>query len=465
MRELFVKERLSVIADWLQVDGQSIDEVIVEGVSIDSRTIVEGDLFIPFRGEQVNGHQFVQMAIEKGAVASLWLKDEPNPPSDVPLLFVDDAELALQQMARDYRLELDCKVIGITGSNGKTSTKDLIASVLSPYFKVKKTEGNFNNELGLPLTILSLERDTEIAVLEMGMSGFGEISFLSKLAKPDFAVITNIGEAHMQDLGSRTGITEAKFEIIDGLDSQGELLFDGDEPLLHPFVKEQKNVKAYAFGYGKENDLALQDVQTTDAGSEFTVTGLVEGRFTIPVYGVHQVKNTLAAIAIAHQLKLSNEQIHQALKSARLTAMRMQPVVGTNDALFINDAYNAAPTSMKAALSFINETTLRKNKWVVLGDMLELGDDEKAYHEALSEDLSRMNLTGILLYGSRMKWLYDKLEGHLKDIYLLWSENDYEPIEKILAQKTDGSSVILLKGSRGMALENILEHLSEKDGQ
>lgn len=465
MRELFVKERLSVIADWLQVEGQSIDGVMVEGVSIDSRTIAKGDLFIPFRGEQVNGHQFVQMAIEKGAVASLWLKDEPNPPSNVPLLFVDDAELALQQMARAYRLELGCKVIGITGSNGKTSTKDLIASVLSPYFKVKKTEGNFNNELGLPLTILALERDTEIAVLEMGMSGFGEISFLSKLAKPDFAVITNIGEAHMQDLGSRKGITQAKFEIIDGLDSQGELLFDGDEPLLYPFVKKQKNIRAYAFGYGKENDIALQHVQTTDRGSEFTVTGLVEGSFTIPVYGAHQVKNTLAAIAIAHQLKLSNEQIHKALASAELTAMRMQPVVGANEALFINDAYNAAPTSMKAALAFINETTLRQDKWVVLGDMLELGDDEKVYHEALSEDLCTMDLTGVLLYGPRMKWLYDKLESRLKDVHLLWSENNYEPIEKVLAQKTDASSVILLKGSRGMALENILDRLVEKDGQ
>src|SRR5699024_8090717 len=194
--------------------SQHIEDVQITGVSIDSRTVQKGDLFIPFRGEQVNGHRFVESAIEQGAAASLWLKDEPNPPTDLPLLFVEDSEVALQEMARAYRDELSCKVIGITGSNGKTSTKDLVASVLSPYFNVKKTEGNFNNELGMPLTLLSLERDTDIAVLEMGMSGFGEISFLSKLAKPDFAVITNIGEAHMQDLGSRKGIAQAKFEII-----------------------------------------------------------------------------------------------------------------------------------------------------------------------------------------------------------------------------------------------------------
>ena len=201
----------------LENDG----EKIVTGVSIDTRTIKEGDLFIPFRGEKTNGHQYVRQAFEKGAGCSLWLKDEPNPPKDVPLLFVEDSEAALQQMARMYREELKATFIGITGSNGKTSSKDILASLLSPYYKVQKTIGNFNNELGLPLTILSLDEDTEIAVLEMGMSGFGEIEFLSTLAKPHYAIITNIGEAHMQDLGSREGIAKAKFEIIKGFDSEG----------------------------------------------------------------------------------------------------------------------------------------------------------------------------------------------------------------------------------------------------
>lgn len=218
-----MKRQLNELAAWLGADGQHIESVLVTGVCIDSRTVAEGDLFIPFRGERVNGHQYVQKAMEQGAAASLWLRDEPNPPTDVPLLFVEDAEQALQQLARKYREELDCVVIGITGSNGKTSTKDLVASVLSPYFNVRKTEGNFNNELGLPLTILSLEQETKVAVLEMGMSGFGEISFLSELAKPHYTVITNIGEAHMQDLGSRAGIAKAKFEIIDGLQAGGKL--------------------------------------------------------------------------------------------------------------------------------------------------------------------------------------------------------------------------------------------------
>lgn len=458
-----MKESLQTIADWLQVEGQQLENKMITGVSIDSRQIEKGDLFIPFRGEQVNGHRFVEGAIEKGAAASLWLKDEPNPPANIPLLFVDDAELALQQMARCYREELSCKVIGITGSNGKTSTKDLVASVLSPYVNVKKTEGNFNNELGLPLTILSLEKDTDVAVLEMGMSGFGEISFLSTLAKPDFAVITNIGEAHMQDLGSRSGIAKAKFEIIDGLDATGKLIYDGDEPLLTPFV-EGAAVITESFGYGEANDLALHTVDTTDVGSVFTVNGRFSGAFSIPVYGAHQVKNTLAAILIAKELGLSNEQIATALQTAELTAMRMQPVIGSNDALFINDAYNAAPTSMRAALSFMKETTLRQEKWVVLGDMLELGEDEQNYHESLAEDLSQMNLTGIALYGPRMKWLYQQLEGQMEG-QLVWSETSYEPIVDLLKQSTNDESVILLKGSRGMALEKVLEQFTGNDMQ
>ena len=453
---------MSTIASWLQAEGQNMEEVTISGASIDSRTVGKGDLFIPFRGEQVNGHMYVESAIEKGAAASLWLKDEPNPPKGAPLIFVDDAERALQEIARVYRKQLDCKIIGITGSNGKTSTKDLVASVLAPYFNVRKTEGNFNNELGLPLTILSLDAATQFAVLEMGMSGFGEISFLSKLAKPDYAIITNIGEAHMQDLGSREGIAKAKFEIIDGLADNGKLFFDGDEPLLQALTESETAISTISFGYGEENDLSLQAVDSTDAGSKFSVQGLLNSEFTIPVYGAHQVKNTLAAILIAKEAGVSTDDIRKALKETTLTDMRMQPVLAGDNILFINDAYNAAPTSMRAALTFMDETHLRKEKWVVLGDMLELGEDERAYHEALAEQLITMDLTGILLYGPRMKWLYDKLKQQSTKAYLLWSEKDYAPIQNQLQKSTGMHSVVLLKGSRGMALEQLIELVAKE---
>lgn len=457
-----MKRKLTEIADWIQADGQNLEEAFATGVSIDSRTVSAGDLFIPFRGEQVNGHNYVEQAIKQGAVASLWMKDEPNPPVNLPLIFVEDPELALQEMARVYRGMLQCKVVGITGSNGKTSTKDLIASVLSPYFNVRKTEGNYNNELGLPLTILSLEEDTEFAILEMGMSGFGEISFLSKLAQPHFAVITNIGEAHMQDLGSRAGIAKAKFEIIDGLQEGGKLFYDGDEPLLQGLVNQLTAVQAVSFGYEKEALLSLGKIESGDEGSRFTVKGLLDGEFTIPVYGAHQVKNALAAILIANEAAINGNDIRESLRQASLTDMRMQPVRVDNGALFINDAYNAAPTSMRAALAFMEDTGLRNEKWVVLADMLELGDEEQVYHESLADELDAMKLEGILLYGPRMKWLHDKLQNGGMETRLLWSEKDYTPIVNALREYTSIDSIVLLKGSRGMALENILENLMGK---
>ncbi|MFS0577151.1 UDP-N-acetylmuramoyl-tripeptide--D-alanyl-D-alanine ligase [Sporosarcina sp. 179-K 3D1 HS] len=457
-----MKRQLNELAAWLNTDGQHIENVLVTGVSIDSRSVTEGDLFIPFRGERVNGHQYVQQAVEQGAAASLWLRDEPNPPADVPLLFVEDAELALQQLARAYREELDCIVLGITGSNGKTSTKDLIASVLAPYFNVRKTEGNFNNELGLPLTILSLEEETAVAVLEMGMSGFGEISFLSDLARPHYTVITNIGEAHMQDLGSRAGIAKAKFEIIDGLQEGGKLFFDGDEPLLQELVVRQEGLDAVSFGFSPGAALTAAEIESTDEGSRFTTAGLLEGDFTIPVYGAHQVKNALAAILIANELGVSKEAIRASLQNSVLTAMRMQPIVADNGALFINDAYNAAPTSMRAALRFMAESSLRTEKWLVLGDMLELGEEEKRYHEELADDIVTLELSGVLLFGPRMKWLYDELQRRGFTQKLHWSEQAYEPLIAELAEYTSEHSIVLLKGSRGMALENILEEWKQR---
>ncbi|MER2088326.1 MAG: UDP-N-acetylmuramoyl-tripeptide--D-alanyl-D-alanine ligase [Sporosarcina sp.] len=458
-----MKKSLTDIAEWIQAAGQNMTDTLITGVSIDSRTATAGDLFIPFRGEQVNGHNYVEQAIKRGAVASLWMTDEPDPPADLPLIFVENPEIALQEMARVYRDLLHCKVVGITGSNGKTSTKDLIASVLSPYFKVQKTEGNYNNELGLPLTILSLEEDTEFAILEMGMSGFGEISFLSKLAKPHFTVITNIGEAHMQDLGSRAGIAKAKFEIIDGLQVGGKLFYDGDEPLLQELVDQQTTIQAISFGYDKGTALSLEKIESGDEGSRFTVSGLLDGEFTIPVYGAHQVKNALAAILIANEAAVSANDIRAALLHASLTNMRMQPVVAENGALFINDAYNAAPTSMRAALAFMEETGLREEKWVVLADMLELGEEERSYHENLAAQIMVMNLEGILLFGPRMKWLYDELQKYGIETRLKWSERSYTPISNTLREFTGKNSIILLKGSRGMALERILEDLKGEE--
>lgn len=451
-----MKKTVQQLAAWLNIEDQSFGDVVVTGVSIDTRTIEKGDLFIPFRGEQVNGHRFVQKAFEQGAAASLWLKDEPNPPADVPLIFVDDAEEALQQMARAYRAEHQATFIGITGSNGKTSTKDILASALAPFYKVQKTIGNFNNQLGLPITILRLDEDTQIAVLEMGMSGFGEIEFLTKLARPHLAVITNIGEAHMQDLGSRAGIAKAKFEIIEGVLPGGKLFFDGDEPLLQQRVAEasRNDIDYVSFGFDGTHAQTASNIVTVDNGSQFNAAGVVNGEFFISVLGKHQVKNTMSTMLIANHLGLSDAQIRTSLAQVVLTDMRMQ-LVETSHALFINDAYNAAPTSMKAAVEFMKTTTIRPNKWLVLGDMLELGDDEQAFHESIAESIGADDFAGVCLYGPRMKWLYDVLASTLAE-RVLHSE-DVAPIIERIRTQANADSVVLVKASRGMKLERVIE--------
>ncbi len=230
-----ISRTLGQIAAMIKVenDVSSFQDKLIQGVCIDTRKIIKGNLFIPFKGERMDGHQFVEAALEQGAAAALWQKDVPNPPKNAPILIVEDTLEALQQLAKSYRDELPAKVIGITGSNGKTTTKDITAAIFSETYKVHKTEGNFNNHIGLPLTILSMEESTEIAILEMGMSGKGEISLLTKLSRPDVAIITNIGEAHLLDLGSREAIAEVKLEIIEGLSENGLLIYPGNEPLIN----------------------------------------------------------------------------------------------------------------------------------------------------------------------------------------------------------------------------------------
>jgi UDP-N-acetylmuramoyl-tripeptide--D-alanyl-D-alanine ligase len=452
-----LKKTLKELAAWLNVREQQFEDVVVTGVSIDTRSIQSGDLFVPFRGAAVNGHKYVEQAFEKGAAASLWLEDEPNPPANRPLIFVQDAEDALQKMAIAYRSEHEGTFIGITGSNGKTSTKDIVAGALAPYYKVQKTIGNFNNQLGLPLTILSLDEETEFAILEMGMSGFGEIELLSRIARPHLAIITNIGEAHMQELGSRAGIATAKYEIVKGLLDEGVLFYDGDEPLLREKVAADSYTEAKSFGFEEHNDLIAYNIETTDRGSKFSVKGLVEGEFFISVLGKHQVKNALNAILVCLALNLPKERIQDALNHVELTDMRMQLVPAKNDVLFINDAYNAAPTSMKAAIEFVSTTEMRKDKWLVLGDMLELGEDEQAFHEQMAKGIDASIISTVCLYGPRMKWLYEKLQHMYTSENLIYSEQGYEPIIKTIEEHATKETLILVKGSRGMKLENVIE--------
>lgn len=456
-----MKRTLGQIAEMIgaQLLNHSFRDVMVEGASINTRTLQKGNLFIPFKGERVDGHRFVPQAFEQGAAATLWQEGVDSPPEDKPLLIVRDPELALQQLARVYRHEAKFKVVAITGSNGKTTTKDMVAGVLSSKYRVQKTEGNFNNQLGLPLTLLNVKDDTEISVLEMGMSGFRQIAFLTEIADPDIAVITNIGESHMQDLGSREGIAKAKFEITEGLKDQGILFYYGDEPLLQSLVKQSTGFQTASYGYDTSNGLHPKKVQLSEQGSRIFLTE-DDGQFIdVPVLGKHNVLNALAAIRVAYQLGMSHEDIARGFANMKLTAMRMERVMGGKGEIIINDAYNASPTSMKAAIQFAEEMHGEGRKILLLGDMLELGDEEEAFHRAIGKELNPKTVDYVITFGERADWIADEASKHFPKGRVRSFGLDKTELIKIVTELTAEKDLVVVKGSRGMLLEEVVEAL------
>ncbi|MBM7579468.1 UDP-N-acetylmuramoyl-tripeptide--D-alanyl-D-alanine ligase [Jeotgalibacillus terrae] len=450
-----MKKTLKEIAEILKADvpAQGFEDAVAEGASINTLTIQPGNLFVPFKGEKTDGHKYVRQAFEKGAGISLWQKDVPDAPHDLPIILVDDPEAALQQLASAYRQENHFKVVAITGSNGKTTTKDMIAGVLSTKYSVQKTEGNFNNNLGLPLTLLNIKESTDVAVLEMGMSGFGEIELLSNIATPDIAVITNIGESHLQDLGSRENIAKAKFEIISGLNQNGILFYYGDEPLLKTLVEQAEDLKSASYGYEDTNGLYPRNTEIDESGSRIQL-GTEETWVSIPVLGRHNVLNGLATIRTALHLGLTLEEIEEGFAKTEMTSMRMERVEGVNGEIFINDAYNASPTSMLAALQFLEEAKASGKKIAVLGDMLELGDNEETFHREIGQKINFNEIPVLLTYGPRSKWLAEEALQRSPLVY--WFKEHDELVAELKKHLCKGD-LVLVKGSRGMELEKVIE--------
>lgn len=449
-----IEVTLEQIQEWIpcEIDNEYMDQGI-QGVSIDSRDIKSQNLFIPFKGEHVDGHQYVAQALRDGAGASFYQKgtllDENV---EGPIIWVDDTLTALQQLAKAYLEFVNPQVIAVTGSNGKTTTKDMIESVLKPQFKVKKTQGNYNNEIGMPLTILELDIDTEISILEMGMSGFHEIEFLSNLAEPDIAVITNIGESHMQDLGSREGIAKAKSEITVGLKPGGLFIYDGDEPLLKPYVNQLTNVDLVSIGKHSTNSLVSQIESINNDGIAFTINE--EERFELPILGEHNMKNATIAIAVGKRMKLSYDTIFNNLREVQLTGMRMQQYHTSDNSLVINDAYNASPTSMKAAIDTL--AVMNGRKILVLGDVLELGPNSQIMHEQVGEYLNGKDIDTLFTFGEESQYISNVGNQYVN--HMEHFENKQKLIEtiKIYVQPEDK---VLVKGSRGMKLEEVVEAL------
>ncbi len=444
------------------------DHIVIRGVSTDSRAIEAGSLFIPLTGEKFDGHAYVEDAIAAGAAGALWQNDHPEPPHGIPLIFVDSTLLALQSLAKAYREQLKVRIIGITGSNGKTTTKDMTSSILSTTYKVMKTKGNLNNHIGLALTLLSLEEDTEMAVIEMGMSGRGEIELLSRLAAPEAAIITNIGESHLQQLGSREEIAKAKLEILCGMPSDGLLIYNGDEPLIEQALEASRasrrclpeGLKTFRFGFSPGNDFFPIGIMLDSEQfcTYFALNTAGSETYYIPFLGRHNVINALAAIAVSKYMGVNEANIKRGLKEATSTGMRIEVVKGANGLTILNDAYNASPTSMRAAIALLHEMKGYRRKIVVLGDMLELGGNEDLFHRQIGEVLDPEQIDYVFTYGKLTHWIAEEAASRFRPGTII-EAGDKALLAERIAELASPQDIVLFKGSRGMRLEEVVERL------
>ncbi|MGK0551676.1 UDP-N-acetylmuramoyl-tripeptide--D-alanyl-D-alanine ligase [Enterococcus faecalis] len=430
------------------------------GVEFDSRLVQTGNLFVPLQG-MTDGHTFTTNAVEKGAAAAFWSIDASKAPQDLPILQVPDTLQALQKLAVYYLKKVQPDVIAITGSNGKTTTKDLVAAVLAEAFQTYKTQGNYNNQIGLPYTILQMPDSTEKLVLEMGMDHAGEISFLSQLAQPKVAAITMIGEAHLENLGSRAGIAKAKMEITAGLASDGCLLVPGNEPLLTPLLQ---HVTQHVETFGLNQDCQLQGFvkQTSKEQTSFTVSGSDEV-FTIPVPGTYNVSNALIAVGIGRYFGVEDQQIKKGLIHSQLTQNRTQWLTAANGAELLSDVYNANPTAMSLVLDNFSQMPTAGKRIAILGDMLELGPESAALHQQMAAHLDPAQIMIVFLYGEEMNNLKTALQAKYAPQHLFhFAKTAKKELMQKLVETIQPEDLVVLKASNGMGLKEVIDYLMKE---
>lgn len=447
-----MKLTIKEIAQVLGISG-IVDEREISSVEFDSRKIEKNGLFVPLPGTR-DGHDFVHAAKENGAIVTLWQKDRVEVPSDLVVLPVEDVTKAFQTIAQYYKQKIGPKTVAITGSNGKTTTKDMTASVLAQKYRTYKTQGNYNNDLGVPYTMLHMPDDTEVLILEMGMDHAGEIHFLSQLGQPDVAAITLIGEAHLENLGSRKNIAKAKMEIVDGLVKDGALFVPADEPLLADLIAPiSQEVQTFGLAQG---DLQATIINETSESTSFVVN---EETFVIPVLGGYNVKNALIAYGIGRYFGLSIEQIKNGLAQVELTKNRTQWLQAKNGAKLLSDVYNANPTAMRLVLESFGRLTLPGRRIAVLADMLELGPDSLAMHASMAEAIvDRYDF--VYLYGEQMQALANRLtELNVPHAYFIPAQR--QAFLEQVQQEIQPTDSVILKGSNGMQLSELVALLTE----
>jgi len=441
---------------------------VFEKFCFDTRKIEPDDVYIGILGEKINGGIYWKDAFNKGAKAVIvqdinFSDEEINncKSQNKTIIQVENTLNALGKIAKYKRELYDIPLIGVTGSVGKTSTKDIISNVVSQKYKTLKTEGNNNNHIGLPMTILRL-KDEEAAVIEMGMNHFGEIEALTNIAKPTIAVITNIGTSHIGNLGSRENILKAKLEILEGM-KEKKIVINNDNDLLHKWYEENKEkYEIITYGIHNESDYMAENIKLNENSSSFICKGKnYEIQIQVPVGGEHFIYNSLCALAVGKKLNLSDEKIIEGIKTFELTKKRMEIINLQNNITLINDAYNASYESIKEALKYI--TNMEKGRKIaVLGDVLELGDFSKQLHEEIGKEVVNQKIDILICCGENAKYIYEKaLECGMKTGNLYY-ENNAESVLKRIEEVMQKDDVILLKASNGMKFYDIANNLIKK---
>ena len=440
---------------------------LINRVSIDSRTLVPGDLFFAIIGSRFDGHSFIKEAFDKGAIGAVISKNidsilkEEEIDKDKIIIKVKNTLSALQDWSKYYKNKFKTFNICITGSNGKTTTKEIIAHILSQKYYLLKTSGNYNNEIGIPLTLLKLNELHKILIVEMGMRGLGEIKTLTNFVPPNLIVVTNIGEAHIGLLGSKDNIFRAKSELLQSLGKDGIAILNRDDPYFLEMLKIVKGKKVYTFGIKNKSDIMARNINMiSDKGMKFSLEmqNRESKEICLPLLGRYNIYNALAATAAAFSLGIKMDLIEKGLSSFKSLNMRMQLTKFYNDIKILNDSYNASPFAVKRALETLVEVAQTNRKIAILGDMLELGEKAEFYHRAIGKDVAKLSIDILISFGEKGKIIAQsaKDEGMEEDCVFSFNKNEKKILIKKLSSLVKPKDIILLKGSRELKMEEIL---------
>ncbi|GAB1401140.1 UDP-N-acetylmuramoyl-tripeptide--D-alanyl-D-alanine ligase [Elusimicrobiota bacterium] len=437
--------------------------IFINKIGIDSRTIEQDSMFFAIKGRNLDGHDFIKDVVEKKVSAVIYSDDGIRinySPFQPAFIKVENTSTALELIAKTYKNKFtDLTTVAITGSNGKTTTKEMLASILKQRAKTLNNQGNFNNRIGVPLTVFNLTYDTKYAVFELGTSEFGEIKALTNIVTPDYAIITNIGSSHLEFFKTQENVLREKIQIVEGLNNSGTVALNIDNPYLKSIVNTISK-KVITFGFSADADVYAKNIKLDMDAPVFdaSVNGTFE-TFEIPVKGKFNILNALGAISIATAIGFSIHEIKQGLKTFSPPKMRMQSVKFDNGAIVINDAYNANPSSMKESISSLEQSYPNRDIMLVLGDMLELGENSEQYHREIGEFINKIqSVSAVYLFGEKSKYIKETISNkrtkHFDNRDLLLYD---------LKKDLKDNSLVLFKASRGIKLDIIYDKLISRE--